>query len=235
MGSAKQLKKAKKEGLDTLVKRRMMGLAVLIALSVIFLPLILDGSGTEKELTRIEPLELEPEHEFMEEITLPDLPSAVVIDFVSDNVQQPKEDEVVQQAAVFRQQIMEPPKPTLKVVKPVLAQTALAPAVVAQALVKQPVAISKASLETQSQPIGQRIVAQSFLIQTASFKDKINALSLRSELKKAGFPVTVKVGEVNRTSVFRVYVGPSKDRAAASQLQKRVEQTFNRKTFLVAE
>ncbi len=224
MVSAKQTKKALKDEHDTRLKRRLMGTAVLIALAVIFLPLVFDGSGTESQFTSIEPLVPEPayDEQSLEEISMSELFKPTVIEFVDEpetNTDNNMQIDVPNNERKVPKQIFEPPAPN---------------AIVSEN--KLPDNVTKPSLQkTRIQSVKDGSSDRLWLIQSASFNDKINALNLSSKLKNAGYPVLVKVGQVKGKAVFRVYVGPIQGKSDAMSIQNRVERTLKRKTLLIEE
>ncbi|MCB1755904.1 MAG: SPOR domain-containing protein [Gammaproteobacteria bacterium] len=214
---------------DNVLKRRLLGAAVLIALAVIFLPLIFDGAGTESQFRSIEPLTSEPPYdlEIMQEGVLPELSGSTVVEFVEDrsiNELPAEGNELAPEPAINVQPATEMPENQSDIaVEPVPA-----PAPIKKT---EPVSAPTPSPEPSAAAAGR----QSWLIQTASFKDKINALSLRSDLKKTGYPVQVKVAELGGQSVFRVYVGPIDGEQEASRVKASLDKKLDRNTLLVAE
>ncbi len=232
MVSGVQTKQSQQDEHDNRLKRRLMGTAVLIALSVIFLPLIFDGSGTESQFKAIEPLQMEPgfDTQSLEKVEFPALLNSPEIEFVEDKRinklpgRRPASSvdlNNVRSAA----QIMEPPVSSSTIAIP---ENKIVPKV----------SVNRKTSQATSRDINntkQRIGKQSWLIQTASFEDKINALSLRSELKKSGFPVKVEVAELKGKSIFRVYVGPIIGKSEATRVRKDLERRFNIETLLALE
>ncbi len=215
------------------LKRRMLGAAVLIALAVIFLPLVFDGSGTESQFRSIEPLQMEAPYDatIFEEKTMSLVDGTPVIDFIEDNQLTLSEiNEVSLQAERAKQNANT--RPVAAVAEPITTQAS-------QNKLKQVNAVVKPVIEPNVvQPLPtanpQPVVDNSnWLIQIASFRDKINALGLRSDLKKDGHPVVVKVGDIAGDAIFRVFVGPIQGRDKASQAQTTLESNLNRETLLI--
>ncbi|HBR96963.1 MAG TPA: hypothetical protein DD979_06255 [Gammaproteobacteria bacterium] len=214
------------------LKRRLLGAAVLIALAVIFLPLILDGSGTESRLTTLESIESEPPYDpaiFTEQ------EPATLSDFArnafnrekpaSPPIPQPQLDGAVLGKSQSTAEAGSPAVTSAPVVKPRPDYAESAPAPTARRPAAPP-----------PEPAPAAVAApQDWLIQVASFADKINALSLRSELREAGYSVDVKVGESAGKPVYRVTVGPITGKAEAQRAQAALDKTFKRKTLLLKQ
>lgn len=220
------------------LKRRMLGAAVLIALAVIFLPLVFDGSGTESQFRSIEPLQMEPPYDavILEEkiMSLPD--GTPVIEFVEDGLLTLSESqEVAKQSAAVEK--IEPARPVAAVAEPIRAKPSLPKQKVTAQLasVIEPVNVPVASAKEAVVRPNLVVDNAKWLIQIASFRDKINALGLRSDLKKEGHPVVVNVAEIAGDTIFRVFVGPIKGRDNANQIQSTIEKSLNRQTLLVKE
>ncbi len=227
MVSAKQTKKEIKDDLDTRLKRRLMGTAVLIALAVIFLPLVFDGSGTESQFTSIEPLAPEPAYDSksLEEIPLSDFSESTVIEFLDEaeakrGDDNKKGDYYTSSDQQTSKQILEPPAPSAD------------RSFVANPNKVVPDSQMPALQVKQSDSPG---TDRSWLIQAASFNDKINALSLRNKLKNEEFPIVVKVGRVDGVAVFRVYVGPIVGKSNAIRVKGKLEKFLKKKTLLLKE
>lgn len=219
------------------LKRRMLGAAVLIALAVIFLPLVFDGSGTESQFRSIEALQMEPPFDavILEEkmMSLPD--GTPVIEFVEDGRLTVSEtQEVARQTPLVEKVITT--RPVAAVAEPIAVKKQLPKKVIAQETTVIPAAaVPSTTSSTPAERPDPVVDNGNWLIQIASFRDKINALGLRSDLKKEGHPVVVNVGEIAGDTIFRVFVGPIKGKRNANQVQSTIESSLNRQTLLVKE
>ncbi len=221
------------------LKLRLIGAAVLIALAVIFLPLIFDGAGTESQFKSIESLEMEPplDLEIFDERQVVELSESATAAFAGTTIKPKQIDGVVLGGTNNT-----PAESVEKVDMPVASETATpdpvdkAESALASALPKKttPNITEKPKIQP-SQSAVPVTDNSSWLIQTASFRDKINALSLRSELKGAGYPVDVKVGEKDGAPLFRVFVGPVIGKEKAEKIQAEIKKSLKRETLLVAE
>lgn len=230
------------------LKFRLIGAAVLIALAVIFLPLIFDGSGTESQFRSMESIGMDAPYDPQifdenEEVVLSESTRLAFGDSAG------RSNDGAQQAATqidgaVLGSIAEKPAPDAQMETPrQVTKEADEPAVqpnpspVKIAPVKKAAEPAVPARSDADQPAGAQKLADNtvWLVQTASFRDKINALSLRSELKGAGYAVDVKVAEKDGSPIFRVFVGPVSGRNAAKQLQADIKRDFQRETLLVRQ
>ena len=220
-------------------RRRLVGAAVLIAMAVIFLPLIFDGSGTESQFTRISPLEDPPEFdaEILPEGELSAQFGNAEIAFTDSGETLPLETPgvaSVPEEASAAEDISRMPQANAEQTRQPQ------PAAVEPEVSASESAGSSATIESEQAPAPARNSPKapakddsSWLIQVASFGDKINDLSLRSDLKQQGFEVDVRAGESGGQPVFRVSVGPVTGEDAARSTKLEVEQTLKRGTLLL--
>lgn len=182
------------------MKQRLVGAIVLVALGVIFIPMLLEGPNRT----------LVPEMDKMPtpETLAPELPlrpfppagepvqaeRAVVTDTGGAKVPQSAEPEPAPApvpAAVV------PPKPVKAPVKPVLAEKPAAGA-----------------------------SEGSWVVQVVSLSNKANALALRDKLRKGGFATQVEKVHVDGKTHYRVRVGPFLQRSEADRVRKQIADGF---------
>lgn len=218
------------------LKRRMLGAAVLIALAVIFLPLVFDGSGTESQFRSIEPLQMEPPFDavILQERTMSLPDGTPVIEFVEDDQLTLSEIKEV----ALQSEKLENTRPVAAVAEPITARVKLSTvkqSTLGASVVARPIVMPTTGAPEPTERPNPVLDKAIWLVQIASFRDKINALGLRSDLKNDGHPVVVKVVDIAGDTVFRVFVGPIKGKDNASQIQSTLENTLNRETLLVEE
>ena len=73
-----------------------------------------------------------------------------------------------------------------------------------------------------------------WVVQLASLSSESNAVALRDRLRRAGFTAFVERVRVNGKPVFRVRVGPELDRDRAEALRRRLQQTRNLRGIVLA-
>jgi DedD protein len=71
-------------------------------------------------------------------------------------------------------------------------------------------------------PVAQAEATGAFMVQLGSFASRPNAERLAQQLKSQGFSAGVSQGSSGR-HLYRVRVGPARDRAAAAQLQAKLK------------
>nr|WP_319528566.1 SPOR domain-containing protein [Pseudomonas laurentiana] len=216
--------------LDKVVKQRMVGALVLVALAVIFLPMLF---SREDELRQVRV-------EAPEAPAMPVLPQ-VHVEPVQVPEPQPLPDEsvAVQQVPVLSApsapvaQVSAPvpapapvttPVPVPAAAKPVAPAAAPvskpAPAPVAAVAAAKPVAPSK--VDVNGLPV-------SWSVQLASLSNRASADSLQKTLRSQGYNAYIRSSD----GMNRVFVGPLIERAEAERLRDLLGRQHNLKGFVV--
>jgi DedD protein len=197
--------------MDSALKQRLLGAAVLIALAVIFVPMFLSNSPQQQE-NATRDLEVPPvaEHKF-ETRTLPvaspsaPIPAATSEDpnkvVTVDTNAPPKvdahpEDETPPATASttpLPKPVVTPPKPT-------------------------------APVETQ-QPSQVSTAGGRFAINMGIYAEQTHANALVANVKKLGFPAYTESTDYQGKAATRVRVGPFADRAAAESARLKIKQS----------
>lgn len=71
---------------------------------------------------------------------------------------------------------------------------------------------------------GRGGAAGTWVVQVASIPNQANAAELESKLKAGGYPAFIEKAEVNGRTTYRVKVGPETDRARAEQTAARLRE-----------
>ena len=218
--------------MDNLVKQRVIGAVVLVALAVIFVPMLLEQP--EDELGPVGS-------------NLPDKPEQIVRDRVEPLIlpEPPQESEPAQVvldapsadtgAPVEIQPQAEPPVPPAEApaAAPTSAQEsapAQEPAPAVPTTPAEPVAPAAAAPAPASAPTAappQATPAQplsGWVVQLASLASKDNALALQERLRGLGYTAFVEEAKTAQGVLFRVRVGPELERPNAEKLRDRLEQ-----------
>ncbi|WP_165869098.1 SPOR domain-containing protein [Thiogranum longum] len=189
------------------MKQRLVGAIVLVALGVIFIPMLLEGPNRTlvPEMDKIpEPETLAPE--------LPLEPFPPLREPVPASraiLTEPAGAKVAQQSSPPTQAVEEPvPAPEPAVIVP--------PAPVAAPA--KPLPIEK--------PVTEPLKG-SWVVQVVSLSSESNALALRDKLRKGGFATQVEQVRVDGKARYRVRVGPFLDRAEADRVRKQVAERFD--------
>lgn len=210
--------------MDFLLKQRLVGAVVLVALGVIFIPLLLEGPGHE----------LVPEMEPLPEIDGPG--NSIELGRFPDPAEVPQEAEVavVQKDAPTLADATPDPVPVVEssagpepAKKPDTgAESAKPPEPVAA--LPEPVAEKPAEAEKPVGPLGN------WVVQMGSFSSEENALRLRDKLRKAGYVTQVEKVRVDAKVHYRVRVGPYLKRNEADRDQAKLAKQFNPKARVLS-
>ena len=196
--------------MDFLLKQRLVGAVVLVALGVIFIPMLLEGPNSEL-VPEMEPLpELTGQRSSME---LGDFPDAGDVPVEAD-------------VAVVQADIAVPPNPGDEL-QPQPNETAEVEIAAPEPKVEPlPVPPKPATTPEPAKPAGP---LGNWVVQMGSFSSEQNALRLRDKLRKAGFVTQVEKVRVDAKSLYRVRVGPYLERAEADRDQAKLDKQLNLK------
>ena len=198
--------------LDKAYKQRMVGALVLVALAVIFLPMLFSRQDEQRQIQVDAPSA--PEMPVMPQVQVE--PVAVPEPQVIAEEPAPVEQPVVQQQA---------PAP----VAPVVAKPAVAtpkPPVVTPA---QTVAQAPAKLDTTQKRVDPNGLPISWSVQLVSLSNRASADNLQKTLRNQGYNAYVR----SSGGMNRVFVGPLLERAEADRLRDLLGKQQNLKGFVV--
>ncbi len=208
------------------IKYRVTGAMVLIALAVIFLPLILDGQKKNQILdSKI------PEKPISGEIILVNVEDATN--------QQKSESKSVQTIEVELDPVVQQKTDKSELVENKKAEAkkddVRVPVVKSQPFKSEPVKVetqrATSSDKRQDRP---NYKSSAFVIQLGSFSNKANAQKLVDKLKKAGYKAYLKAGKSNSKSINRVLVGPELKRPQAESKIKALNKISGLKAIIVS-
>ncbi len=194
-------------------KQRLVGGIVLLALGLIFVPMVLDFSGEDR--TRIENAEIPAQPEQLKMEVMP-------LDVWSqkESPQVSRETRVVEEIAPV-EEVAES-----KEVKKVAAVT---PEPVPQKDVVQPPQPKAAVKETPKPDVKPAPVttggATAWVVQVASLTVESKAYGLRDTLRKADLPALVEQVNGSKGKIYRVKVGPVLKRSEAEKIKQQVKQS----------
>ena len=184
--------------METPLKQRLVGATVLVALGVIFIPMLLEGGKDDARLTVSMEIPPQPNLEF--EDRLETSPKAL-----GDAAPQPLEEAIAQ----IKQQASPAPAPAE--VKAPIPSTPRPSKPAAQEAPKKE--------DTASSRDGQ------WIVQAGSFSRETNAVVLRDQLKTKGFKAFVENASTSAGPVYRVRIGPVEERDTAEALIKRLNSS----------
>lgn len=195
--------------LDSGLKQRMVGAVVLLALAVIFLPMLFNR-------------EQEIRHVVVDAPAMPQIPAAPQVKQEPVNVPEPQplsdEDQPAEPSSTAQAQ----PEPVAPPSRPVMPpKTESAPAKSAQP-VMQAAAPEASRLDANRLPV-------SWSVQLASLSNRDNAMNLQKTLRSQGYNAYVRHAE----GASRVFVGPVIEREEANRLRDQINRQHKLKGFVV--
>ena len=206
--------------LDKAYKQRMVGALVLVALAVIFLPMLFSRQDEQRQVTveapAAPPAPAVPQVQ-LEPVAVPEpqtLPQEPV----------PSDDEIAEQVApsapiapapVVPAQIAKPATP------PPVSKPIPAPA--------QPIASATTKPDTTQSRVDANGLSVSWSVQLASLSSRASAESLQKTLRSQGYNAYIRSADGKN----RVFVGPLIERAEADRLRDLLSRQQNLKGFVV--
>ncbi len=201
------------------LKQRLIGAVVLVALAVIFIPMLLTGP-VERHAMDV-PIEIPPRPQVM---TVPGVPEPMPASDQRQRLPTPVFSE--------RQQLGQAQPAT----------TSSGPA--ARPSARASVASETTTTRSQGGPAStppaapaaspSRAELAAWAVQVGSFGSQLNATGLRDKLRAAGFAAYVDTAEGNGQRFYRVRVGPVIERAEAESLKARLEREQSLPALVVA-
>ncbi|UVM54436.1 SPOR domain-containing protein [Pseudomonas sp. B21-012] len=212
--------------LDKVVKQRMVGALVLVALAVIFLPMLF---SREDEMRQVR-------------VEAPEAPAAPTLPQVQVEPVQVPEPQVLPEEPLIVEQATAPVQAPSTPIAPAPAATPLpTPAPAAPAVAAKPATPAPAKVEAKpaatvaaaTKPAAGKIDANglpvSWSIQMASLANRASADNLQKTLRSQGYNAYIRSAE----GMNRVYVGPLIERAEAERLRDVINRQQKLKGFVV--
>ncbi|MCR8931987.1 MULTISPECIES: SPOR domain-containing protein [unclassified Pseudomonas] len=211
--------------LDKAYKQRMVGALVLVALAVIFLPMLFSRQDEQRQVT----------------VDAPTAPQAPVVPQVQmEPVAVPEPQALPQEPVPTDEEVAEDTAPAAPVVPAAPAPAPTAPIAIAKPAA--PPAVSKpipapaqpiTSSSTKPDPAQSRVDANglsvSWSVQLASLSSRASAESLQKNLRSQGYNAYIRSADGKN----RVFVGPLIERAEADRLRDLLSRQQNLKGFVV--
>lgn len=202
--------------METTLKQRLIGAAVIIALAVIFVPMILDGSGRQDSVALN--MEIPPEPTFTFDSDLPDTES---LDELAPMPISEKPNAVVEIAE-------EPVSQEAEKIKSVETEN--------KTIVSTSTQITKPTVvEATENSIETNPALTAWAIQVAAFGEKGKALALQEKLLASDLSAFTERFGNNDKSVYRVKVGPELKRESAEKLRDKIEKEHGLKGSFVTK
>ncbi|OGT58175.1 MAG: hypothetical protein A3E01_01350 [Gammaproteobacteria bacterium RIFCSPHIGHO2_12_FULL_63_22] len=221
--------------MDSTLKQRLIGAAVLAALAIIFLPMLLKGPDVREPDAAEVPLSMPatPNQDFETRelpLTVPDAvpPPGGALGMAPGSTPPSGPEQPVPDSAVAD---VAPPSPSddgdaATVAPRPATATPVAPVPVKPAVVEAPLPPAEAA----------RVGAGRHVVNVGTFANLINANALASKLRAAGLPVIAERVSLAAGTAMRLRVGPFATRASAEAARLRVDQaTGTRSTVIVLD
>ncbi|WP_160104991.1 SPOR domain-containing protein [Pseudomonas izuensis] len=209
--------------LDKAYKQRMVGALVLVALAVIFLPMLFSRQDEQRQVTVDVPAA--PQAPAMPQVQV----EPVVVPEPQALPQEPvpSDDEIAQDIpAVPTAPAVPAPAPIAKPVTPapvpaLAAKPATAPA--------QPITAAPGKPDTTQSRVDANGLSVSWSVQLASLSNRESAEKLQKTLRSQGYNAYIRSADGKN----RVFVGPLIERAEADRLRDLLNRQQNLKGFVV--
>lgn len=209
--------------LDNVYKQRMVGALVLVALAVIFLPMLFSREDEQRHVSVEAPVA--PQVSALPQVQVE--PVVVPEPQVLPEELQPMEEEVAQQVAPSApvSQVPVPVAPPVVVSKPVVQPAPAKPV----AAPTQPIAAAPVKPDTTQSRVDANGLSVSWSVQLASLSSREGAENLQKTLRTQGYNAYIRSAEGKN----RVFVGPLIERAEADRLRDVLGRQHNLKGFVV--
>ncbi|ALI03373.1 endolytic peptidoglycan transglycosylase RlpA [Pseudomonas sp. FW306-02-F02-AA] len=208
--------------LDNAYKQRMVGALVLVALAVIFLPMLFSREDEQRQVVVHAPAAPQA----------PAMPQVQIEPVVVPEPQALPQEPVPSDEEITAEQA--PPKPVAPsapiapapvVAKPVTPPPAPKPA----AAPAQPIAAAPSKPDTSQSRVDANGLSVSWSVQLASLSSRESAESLQKTLRSQGYNAYIRTADGKN----RVFVGPLIERAEADRLRDLLGRQQNLKGFVV--
>nr|WP_314532249.1 SPOR domain-containing protein [uncultured Pseudomonas sp.] len=216
--------------LDKAYKQRMVGALVLVALAVIFLPMLFSRQDEQRQVTVEAPAAPQapsvPQVQ-VEPVVVPE-PQALPQEPV------PSDEEIAQQEAPSAPITPAAPAPApvpAPAAKPVAPAPAPVPALAAKPSTPpaQPITAAPGKPDTSQSRVDANGLSVSWSVQLASLSNRASAESLQKSLRAQGYNAYIRTADGKN----RVFVGPLIERAEADRLRDLLSRQQNLKGFVV--
>lgn len=217
--------------LDKAYKQRMVGALVLVALAVIFLPMLFSRQDEQRQVTvqapaapqapSVPPVQVEP-------VAVPE-PQALPQEPV------PSDDDIAEQEEPSAPIAATAPVAPAPVPTPAAKPAAPAPAPVTVPASKpttapsQPIGAAPSKPDTTQSRVDANGLSVSWSVQLASLSSRASAENLQKTLRSQGYNAYIRTADGKN----RVFVGPLIERAEADRLRDVINRQQNLKGFVV--
>ncbi|ROO13794.1 cell division protein [Pseudomonas fluorescens] len=206
--------------LDKAYKQRMVGALVLVALAVIFLPMLFSRQDEQRQVT----------------VEAPAAPQAPVVPQVQmETVAVPEPQTLPQEPVPTDEEVAEEAAPAAPVAPapaaPIMITKPVAPPAVAKPIPApaQPITSASSKPDSTQSRVDANGLSVSWSVQLASLSSRASAESLQKTLRSQGYNAYIRSADGKN----RVFVGPLIERAEADRLRDLLGRQQNLKGFVV--
>ncbi len=212
--------------METTLKQRLIGAAVIIALAVIFVPMILDGSGRQESVALNK--EVPPEPTFSFDSNLPDPKKLDELPPIKTTATVNSEEQATESTA--KQPDVDKIS-SIKKVEEKKSQSAENKTTDSKATQTANVHV----VEATENHIKTNPALSAWAVQVAAFGEKGKALALQEKLLASKLSVFTEQSGKGDKLVYRVKVGPELKRENAEKLRDKIEKEHNLKGSFVTK
>ena len=215
--------------LDKAYKQRMVGALVLVALAVLFLPMLFSRQDEQRQVTVEAPAA--PQAPSVPQVQIE--PVVVPEPQVLPQEPVPSDEEIAEQQAPSTP--IAPVVPVAPAPAPAAKPVAPAPAPVPALAAKpstppaQPITATPGKPDTSQSRVDANGLSVSWSVQLASLSNRASAESLQKSLRAQGYNAYIRTADGKN----RVFVGPLIERAEADRLRDLLSRQQNLKGFVV--
>ena len=207
--------------LDKAYKQRMVGALVLVALAVIFLPMLFSRQDEQRQVTVEAPAAPQA----------PAMPQVQVEPVVVPEPQALPQEPVPSDDDIAQQEVPVAPVAPAPTAKPVTPPPAPAPALAAKPATApaQPITAAPGKPDTTQSRVDANGLSVSWSVQLASLANRESAEKLQKTLRSQGYNAYIRTADGKN----RVFVGPLIERAEADRRRDLLTRQQNLKGFVV--
>jgi len=219
--------------MDKALKQRMVGAIVLIALGVIFIPMLLDGGSRDGSRTVELDIPEPPEQDYRSRLLPLEEKEAEDGARDDDRGRVTRRPSVPAQEPAAEATGSPETAPASTRSEQTTPSTPAEPAATApgqeESEPEEPAATDESRSREREMPLGN------WFIQVGSFSQQENADDLRDQLRGEGYTAFVETSTVEGKTIHRVKVGPEMDRARAERVRDEIQSAMDLKGIVVSE
>jgi DedD protein len=198
--------------LNSVLKQRLVGATVIVALGVIFVPMLLERGADDSRVSVR--MEIPPKPDLSIRDKLDDPPEIKPIEILEPI------DKAIEAARPSVSATKPKPRPDSSVTKPIPQISSGSPPV-------------KETEKPQAKP--NKTPAGQWLVQVGSFSREDNARLLRDKLKNSGYAAYLESAKSDVGPVYRVRIGPATSRTDAEKLVSKLSKQGGYRAIVLAD